>query len=122
MPRSRGVCLDPIPLALAILVPPPEDDRHVAHVWNFCYRSASVFDVLVSIGSGAPFTTLILAAFVVLFGFHTRTWMEMEAENTSSYQGEPMLVDGSLEQGLPFPLVVSQGGQHSVQCIDMWVS
>lgn len=35
-----------------------------------------------------------------------------------SYQGEPMLVDG-LEHGLPFPHVVGEDGQHTVQSIDM---
>jgi hypothetical protein len=42
--------------------------------------------------------------------------MEMEVD-----QGEPMLVDDSdLElQGLPFPHVVGEDGEHTVQRIDM---
>ena len=41
--------------------------------------------------------------------------MEVEC---SSYQGEPMLVDGQ-EEGLAFPHVVGEDGQHTIQRIDM---
>ena len=97
---------------------------NVLHI--FIYRSASVqaFDALASIGSRASYTIstllapanstafiLVISAFFVL-GFLTRTGEEM--------QGEPMLVDGlELEEGLPFPHVVGEDGQHSVQHIDM---
>lgn len=43
--------------------------------------------------------------------------MELE-QQLGSYQGEPMVVDG-LEQGLPFPRVVSEDGKHTVQLIDV---
>jgi hypothetical protein len=100
---------------------------------GFRYRSATgtVFDALASIGSGYSYTTLLAAAnttlvvfgaatpvlFTVLFVFALRE-MEEEHFTGSLYQGEPMLVDG-LEQGLPFPHVVGEDGQHTVQLIDM---
>ena len=43
----------------------------------------------------------------------------MEEEHSfDPYQGEPMLIDG-LEQGLPFPHIVGEDGQHTIQHIDM---
>jgi len=45
--------------------------------------------------------------------------MELEVEHPGSYQGEPMLVDNLERRGLPFPHVVGEDGQHTVQCIDM---
>jgi hypothetical protein len=124
--HCRGACLEPSPLALATFVPPPELDRNVLHI--FIYRSASFFDALASIGSRSSYTSTLLApanstAFILVItalfvlGFLTRTGEEMEVEH-SSYQGEPMLVDG-LEEGLPFPHVVGKDGQHTVQHIDM---
>ena len=44
--------------------------------------------------------------------------MEVEVDHPSLDQGEPMLVDG-VEQGLPFPRVVGEDGQHTVQTINM---
>ena len=89
---------------------------------RFRYRSATVFDALASIGSGASYTTLLAhaiivgAVFVVLSALFVLALREME--HHSLHQGEPMLVDG-LEQGLPFPHVVGEDGQHTVQLIDM---
>jgi hypothetical protein len=97
----------------------------------FRYRSATgtVLDVLASIGSGYSYTTLLAAAnttlvvfgaatpvlFTVFFVFALRE-MEVDLEHNGSYQpeGEPMLVDG-----LPFPHIVGEDGQHTVQHIDM---
>ena len=94
----------------------------------------TILVTVASVFAGAAFVTVIL---VYSVGFiknvcflHTQArrnphrTREMEVERSfdpSSYQGEPgepMLVDG-LEQGLPFPHVVRDDGQHSIQCIDM---
>ena len=127
------VCLDPTPLLLAILVPPPELDRnHRSNVLPFRYRlgSAMVFDVLASIGSGSSYTasivvftgaTIVLLVLAAIFVFALLQEMEMEQEqeHPSLHQGKPMLIDSHLEQGLPFPHVVGDDGQHAVQFIDM---
>jgi hypothetical protein len=63
------------------------------------------------------FTAATLVVISTLFVFALRE-MEEEHLTGSAYQGEPMLVDG-LEQGLPFPHVVGEDGQHTVQLIDM---
>jgi hypothetical protein len=100
---------------------------------GFRYRSATgtVFNALASIESCYSYTTLLAAAntilvvfgaatpvlFTLLFVFALRE-MEVDSEHNSSYQPEPMLVD-SLEHGLPFPHIVGEDGQHTVQCIDM---
>jgi hypothetical protein len=71
-----------------------------------------------AIANSTAFIIVFTAFFI--FGFLTCTGgEEMDSEvEPSSYQGEPMLVDG-LEEGLPFPHVVGEEGQHSVQHIDM---
>jgi hypothetical protein len=97
------------------------------------YRSATgtVFDALASIGSGTSFTVAELlapaivvfaaTAFIVLFAlFYFTLWKMEEGElNSMLGFGEPMLVDGLEEQGLPFPHVVGEDGKHTVQLIDM---
>ena len=48
-------------------------------------------------------------------------------QNSESYQGEPMVVDVSADQGsgtvmvngLAFPHILGEDGQHTVQHIDM---
>ena len=128
-PCVPGACLDQTPSPLAFLVLPPEFDRaHRQHDSLFIRcRSATgtLFDALASIGSQdsqISYTTLLVAANTAFFGVAVVViWemeMEMDSERVSSYQGEPMLVDG-LEEGLPFPHVVGEDGHHTVQHIDM---
>ena len=67
-------------------------------------------------------TTAILvftvAAHLFLFALGVLAVQEMEAERNRLYQGDPMLVDDP-EEGLPFPHIIGDDGQHTVQHIDM---
>ena len=84
------------------------------------YRSLSFFHALASIESGTFYSlldrTIIVITYTTIITLFIALYMEVE--HLASCQGEPMLVDG-LDQGLPFPHVVSEDGQHSVQHIDM---
>jgi hypothetical protein len=54
-----------------------------------------------------------------LFARHTRLTRIMEVD--VEYQNEPMDVDDleGTTQGLPFPHIIGEDGQHTVQHIDM---